>query len=90
MATAKEISDEARVRAMSAYMDYLGRKLTPDQMRKKYGVGYSRVRQLIVRGERLCTPNQHWSYGLLTAEERKELMKIRDQIELLSGKISQI
>lgn len=73
MATAKEISDTARIRAMDAYRDRIEGILTPMEMRKKYGVGPSRMQQLVNRGKRLSGNKHHWTYGLLTSKELVEL-----------------
>lgn len=81
MATAKEISDTARERAMGAYRDWLSGEYTPDMLRKKYGVGYSRVYQLINKGRRLSTPTRHWSYGILHKAELVELAPMRALLE---------
>lgn len=85
MATAKEISDTARERAMGAYRDWLSGEYTPDMLRKKYGVGYSRVRQLIKRGKRLCTPTRHWTYGILHKAELVELAPMQEFLESVAG-----
>lgn len=85
MATAKEISDVARLRAMGAYKDWLENGKRAGALREKYGVGYNRIGQLVRKGERLCTPTRHWSYGTLTKAERDELMPLRDWLALIAG-----
>lgn len=81
MATAKEISDTARERAMSVYRDWLENGKRAGLLREKYGVGYSRIGQLVRKGERLCTPTRHWSYGTLHKAELVELTPMRAFLE---------
>jgi len=78
MATAKEISDTARIRAMSAYRDSLDPGCTPGLLREKYGVGYTRIRTLIATGKRLCNAKHHWTYGSLVKGERADLLPLKD------------
>ena len=85
MATAKEISDTARVRAKSAYKDWLEGGRSPKELQMKYGVGSARMYQLIHKGERLSTPARHWSYGTLTDTEAKELAPCKDWLTVLAG-----
>jgi hypothetical protein len=84
MATAKEISDTARVRAMSAYKDWLEGGRSPKELQARYGVGHARMWQLIQKGERLSTPTRHWSYGTLTDNEAKELAPCKDWLIVLT------
>jgi hypothetical protein len=84
MATAKEVSDTARVRAMSAYKDWLEGGRSPKELQTKYGVGSARMYQLIHKGERLSTPTQHWSYGTLTDNEMKALAPCKDWLTVLA------
>jgi len=84
MATAKEVSDTARVRAMSAYKDWLEGGRSPKELQTKYGVGSARMYQLIHKGERLSTPTRHWSYGTLTDNEAKELAPGKDWLIVLT------
>jgi hypothetical protein len=85
MATAKQISDTARVRSMSAYKDWLEGGRTPKELQTKYGVGRARMQQLIHKGERLSTPTRHWSYGTLTDNEAKALAPLKNWLTVLAG-----
>ncbi len=84
MATAKELSDTARIRAMSAYRDWLEGGMSPAELRAKYSVGRERMRQLIQKGRRLSTPTRHWSYGTLTSTELRGLAPLKDWLQELS------
>jgi len=81
MATAKELSDTARIRAMSAYRDWLEGGMSPAELRAKYSVGRERMRQLIQKGRRLSTPTRHWSYGTLTSKEARDMQPMREFLE---------
>lgn len=78
-------------RALKAYWDYVDNQNRPRaervDLRKKYGVGYVRLRELVMKGKRLATQNHHWTYGQLTSEELKELSEIKDWVEFLSDNI---
>ena len=93
MVTAKEaqlvVRDRAACeRALNAYWDHMDNRNRPasqrEDLRKKYGVGHVRLRELILRGKGLASTKHHWTCGLLTAEELKELNEIKDWIEFLS------
>jgi hypothetical protein len=94
MATAKKISEVATLRAMSAYMDLRANNnriavivegVRTKDLTEKYGVGDVRVRQLASKGERLCNPVHHWTYGLLTKKELRDLNHIGDWLEFLAS-----
>ena len=84
MATAKERNEIATTRAMNAYRDYIDNGKKPGLLCEKYGVGYARIWTLIQKGKRLSTPKHHWTYGLLTDEELKDLNHIEDWPEFLA------
>lgn len=72
---------------MSAYQDYINNGKRLGLLREKYGVGYTRMRQLVERGRRLSTDTHHWTYGLLTDEELRDLDHIKDWIDFLSKSV---
>jgi hypothetical protein len=84
MATAKEISDAATTRAINVYTDITNGKYSPKELREKYGVGYTRIRQLYTKGERLCRPTHHWTYGILLDQELIRLEPLKSFLVELS------
>ena len=94
MGTAKDYVARDRAsseRAMKAYWDHVDNQNRPHaervDLRKKYGVGYVRLQEILMTGKRLATQNHHWTYGLLTDEELRELSEIKDWVEFLSDNI---
>lgn len=83
-ATAREISDAATTRAISVYTDITDGRYSPKELRKKYGVGYTRIRQLYIKGKRLCTPKYHWTYGILLKKELTRLEPLKPFLEELA------
>lgn len=69
---------------MNVYTDVRAKKLSPKELREKYGVGYTRIRQLYARGERLCTPTHSRGYGILRKEELARLEPLKPFLEELS------
>jgi hypothetical protein len=79
----------ADIRAMSAYCELQesGGRVGPE-LKEKYGVGDNRIRQLAMKGWRLCNPLHHWTYGILTDEELKDLAYISDWPKFLTEELN--
>ncbi len=84
MVTAREISDASTIRAINVYTDITDGKYSPKELREKYGVGYTRIRQLYAKGKRLCTPEHHWTYGILLKRELTRLEPLKPFLEELA------